>query len=82
MKQLPYVTTMGDNTNGIFSDMYDFKLPNGWLATLSHQQYFSSEMKNFEGIGIEPDIKLLNEPKNISNGKDPLIEKGIEELKN
>lgn len=82
MKQLPYVTIMGDNTNGIFSDMYDFKLPNGWLATLSHQQYFSSEMKNFEGIGIEPDIKLLNEPKNISNGKDPLIEKGIEELKN
>nr|WP_262913429.1 S41 family peptidase [Aequorivita xiaoshiensis] len=81
MKELPYVTIVGDHTNGIFSDMYDFKLPNGWLATLSHQQYFSSEMKNFESIGIEPDIKLLNEPQNIIDKIDPLIGKGIEELK-
>ena len=81
MKELPYVTIIGDYTNGIFSDMYDFKLPNGWLATLSHQQYFSSEMKNFEGIGIEPDIKLLNERQNITDEIDPLIEKGINEIK-
>ncbi|MDT0554751.1 S41 family peptidase [Patiriisocius hiemis] len=81
MKELPYVRVVGDNTNGIFSDMYNFKLPNGWLATLSHQQYFSSKMKNFEGIGIEPDIKLLNQPQDINNEIDPLIEKGIAELK-
>lgn len=81
MKELPYVTIIGDNTNGIFSDMYDFKLPNGWLVTLSHQQYFSSEMKNFEGIGIEPNIKLLNETKDINDETDPLIERAIEELR-
>lgn len=81
MKELPYVTIIGDNTNGIFSDMFDFRLPNGWLATLSHQQYFSAEMENYEGKGIEPDIKLLNKPEDVNNGIDPLIETGITELK-
>lgn len=80
MKALPYVTIIGDNTNGIFSDMYDFKLPNKWKVTLSHQQYFSGEMKNYEGSGIEPDFKLLNKPEDILKGIDPLINSGIKLL--
>lgn len=80
MKELPYVTVIGDRTSGIFSDMYGFKLPNGWFATLSHQQYFSTEMKNLEGIGVQPDIKLLNEPMDIKNNVDPLILKALDLL--
>ncbi|MEL6811886.1 MAG: S41 family peptidase [Bacteroidota bacterium] len=80
MKELPYVTTIGDNTNGIFSDMFDFKLPNRWLVTLSHQQYFSAKMNNYEGKGIAPDIKLLNAPEDIQNEIDPLIEVGLTHL--
>lgn len=81
IKELPGVTILGDHTNGIFSDMFDFKLPNGWLVTLSHQQYFSSKMDNYEGKGVEPDINLLNKPNDISNGVDPLIASGIELIK-
>jgi len=40
--------------------MFPFSLPNGWQATLSHQQYFSADMINYEGKGIEPDFKILN----------------------
>lgn len=60
MKELPYVTIIGDRTEGILSDMYPFKLPNGWQVTLSHQQYFSADRINYEGKGIEPDFKILN----------------------
>jgi len=60
LKELPYVTVVGNTTEGIFSDMYLFKLPNGWKGTLSHQQYFSAKMVNYEGKGIEPDFKVLN----------------------
>lgn len=81
-KELPNFTIIGDNTQGIFSNTYEFSLPNGWKGTLSHQQYFSADMKNYEGIGVEPDIKILNEPKDIANGSDPLIVKAIEILEN
>jgi len=80
MRELPYVTIIGDNTDGIFSDRYEFKLPNKWSVSLSHQQYFSANMINYEGIGVEPDYKLLNKPEDITSGKDPLIVKAIELL--
>ncbi|WP_203294009.1 S41 family peptidase [Luteirhabdus pelagi] len=78
MKELPYVSILGDNTNGIFSDMFDFKLPNGWLATLSHQKYFSANMKNFEGIGVEPDIEVKNTHEDIITGRDQVIIEAID----
>ena len=77
MKELPYVTIIGDTTEGILSDMYPFKLPNGWKATLSHQQYFSTKMINYEGKGIEPDFKILNYKK---DKYDTVLLKAIEIL--
>jgi len=80
MKTLPYVSIVGDNTQGIFSDTYNFTLPNKWKVTLSYQQYFSPDMINQEGIGIKPDYKILNQREDIKNGIDPLIVKAIELL--
>ena len=80
MNELPQVTIIGNHTEGIFSDMYDFKLPNGWLATLSHQQYLTLAMYNPEGKGIQPDISLLNSPEEIEKGLDTLIMKALEIL--
>ncbi len=77
MKELPYVTQIGNTTEGIFSDMYPFRLPNGWIATLSNQQYFSAAMKNYEGIGIKPDIEILNYKKDET---DLVLLKAIEML--
>ncbi|MEM9076863.1 MAG: S41 family peptidase [Bacteroidota bacterium] len=81
MRELPYVTIVGDNTDGMLSDQYGFSLPNKWKVTLSHQQYYSADMVNYEGVGIPPDFKLLNQPEDLLNGADPLIEKAIELLK-
>ncbi|MBP2834145.1 S41 family peptidase [Aquimarina sp. U1-2] len=81
MNELPNVTIVGDYTRGIFSDMDDFKLPNGWWVTLSHQQYFSADMINYEGKGIAPHIQIVNPISDIEEGSDTVLLKALEVLK-
>ena len=81
IRQLPYVTILGDHTNGIFSYQLEKKLPNGWEYCLSYQEYFSADMVCYEGKGIPADIELLNSTADIENGVDPLITRALEVLK-
>jgi carboxyl-terminal processing protease len=77
MRQLPYVTIIGDTTYGIFSDMYEGKLPNGWNFGLSNEKYFDTNMKCYEGTGISPDIPIQNSFDDLAKSKDPVIYKAI-----
>ena len=80
MADLPHVTIIGEPTNGIFSNMLERKLPNGWKYTLSHQVYYSSDKTCYEGEGIPVDIKMLNKRADLEKGIDPLIIKALEVL--
>jgi carboxyl-terminal processing protease len=80
IRELPYVTIVGEHTNGIFSYELEKKLSNGWRYTLSYQKYFSSEMVFYEGRGVPADIELLNDRSNIEAGSDPLIIRALEVL--
>jgi C-terminal processing protease CtpA/Prc len=81
IRELPYVTIIGDHTNGIFSYTLDKKLPNGWKYCLSYQVYYSADMVCYEGKGIPVDIELLNRKSDIRLGVDPLITRALEVLK-
>lgn len=81
MKDLPYVTIVGDTTEGIFSDIFDFELPNGWEASLSNQKFYDKAMNNYEGIGIVPDFQIINTSKDLETNIDPVIVKAMELLK-
>jgi carboxyl-terminal processing protease len=81
IKQLPYVTIIGDHTNGIFSYELEKKLPNGWWYCLSYQKYFSADMVCYEGKGVPTDIYLLNKKSDIEAGIDPLITRALEVLR-
>jgi len=81
IKELPYVTIIGDHTNGIFSYQLEKKLPNGWEVRLSYQIYLSADMVCYEGEGVPVDIELLNSRVDIENGIDPLIIKALEVLR-
>ena len=81
IKQLPYVTIIGDHTNGIFSYQLEKKLPNGWRYCLSYQVYLSADMICYEGKGVPPDIVLLNTKADIENGIDSLIARALAVLK-
>lgn len=81
IKQLPYVTIVGDHTNGIFSYTLDKRLPNGWEYCLSYQVYLAPDMTCYEGKGIPADIELLNTKADIETGVDPLIVRALEVIK-
>jgi C-terminal processing protease CtpA/Prc len=81
IRQLPYVTIIGDHTNGIFSYQLEKKLPNGWDYCLSYQVYFSADMVCYEGKGVPADIELFNKKADIENGIDPLLIRALEVLK-
>jgi C-terminal processing protease CtpA/Prc len=80
IKQLPYVTIIGDHTNGIFSYELEKRLPNGWRYCLSYQVYLSADMVSYEGKGVPADIELLNKRADIEAGVDPLIVRALEVL--
>ncbi|MEL6810806.1 MAG: S41 family peptidase [Bacteroidota bacterium] len=55
---LDHITRIGSNTEGVFSDILDKTLPNGWEIDLSSEVYESMEGTNYEGIGIPPDVEI------------------------
>ncbi len=81
LRELPNVTTIGENTAGALSDMMERQLPNGWAFTLPHQVYESPDGLRFEGVGIPPDIAVSMNINAFSDGKDQILEAAIAELK-
>ncbi len=83
MKQFPRVTIVGQTSEGIFSDMMEFKLPNGWQCSLSNMKFYDVKMNDFEGIGFvpEPENQVSNTNKDLETGIDPMITRAIEVLK-
>lgn len=58
MEAIPNAIRIGDNTRGIFSDMLQKQLPNGWEFSLSNEVYESIEGVSYENIGIPPHHKI------------------------
>ena len=80
MTALPQVTLVGQPSNGIFSNMLEKKLSNGWKYSLSHQRYYSAEMICYEGKGIPVDIEIKNLWSDVDKGVDQVLLKGLEQL--
>ena len=81
MADLPQVTLVGEPSNGIFSNMLEKKLKNGWKYSLSHQRYYSADMICYEGKGIPVDIEAKNLWSDVEKGIDQVLLKGLEQLK-
>jgi len=56
--ELPNVTRIGSNTEGIFSDVLEKKLPNGWEYSLSNEVYQDLKGRNYENIGVPANKKV------------------------
>ncbi|PIB31456.1 hypothetical protein BFP75_01530 [Maribacter sp. 4G9] len=82
MRELPQVTIVGERTLGIYSDMYGFTLPNGWLVSLSNQRYYSTKMESYEGVGTPVDFRVSNTKCDLIKMEDPVVKKAMEVLKN
>ena len=81
MKQLSYVTTVGDVTAGNLSHNISRELPNGWTYRISIGKWFSVDQVLYEGVGIPPDIRVAVSPSDADMEKDAVIEMAIQVLR-
>jgi C-terminal processing protease CtpA/Prc len=79
MQELSNVTQLGDYTSGAFSDNISRELPNGWFY-FSHRRLPASNGESYEGIGVKPDIQLVNTKEETLSGVDKELEKALELL--
>ena len=81
MNEFPNVTSVGTATAGILYFMYEFNLPNGWWVSLSNSRTLSADSTLYEGIGIPPEIVILNSKNDLVANRDPMLVKALEILK-
>jgi hypothetical protein len=80
LKRTPHVTRVGENTQGVFSDVLGRTLPNGWRFGLPNER-FVTDGKSYDGPGIAPDITVPVFPKaDLDAGRDGALEKALELL--
>lgn len=58
MKQTPYATVFGDATQGGSGNPQAYNLGNGVTVFLPSWKAMTPDGKEFEGVGIEPDVKV------------------------
>ncbi len=89
---LDKVTRIGSASEGVFSDVLDKALPNGFEFGLSNEVYLDTQGNNYEGIGIPPDLEMgytrdkqtfFNTIVNaLPSGGDPAVERAIDLINN
>jgi hypothetical protein len=81
MGRVPHVTRIGENTQGVFSDVLSRRLPNGWRFGLPNEVFRTPEGATFDGIGIPPDIAVpVFADEDVAAGRDPGIAKAVQVL--
>jgi hypothetical protein len=81
MGRTPKVVRVGENTQGMFSDILRRDLPNGFAFGLPNEIYFAEDGKVYEGDGIPPDVAAPVFPESdLKDGKDQALDKAIDIL--
>lgn len=82
MGRRPHILRIGENTQGVFSDVLGRKLPNGWRFGLPNEVFRTPDGKTFDEVGIPPDIEVpVFDDGDVTPGKDPAMAKAMELLK-
>jgi hypothetical protein len=81
MGRRPRIVRVGENTQGVFSDVLGRRLPNGWRFGLPNELFLTREGEFFDGPGIPPDLEVpVFRVADLEDGRDPALEKAIELL--
>ena len=80
MRVLPHVTVVGDLTEGAFSAQYPDKMPNGWTLWVAFKVIRDVNGVCWDGIGVPPDLRMVNTPEDIASGTDRVLEFALQLL--
>jgi C-terminal processing protease CtpA/Prc len=68
-------------TNGAVVTAQAFDLADGGSMMISMQDYVRLKGQRIEGVGVDPDIWILPTLEDIRAGRDPALERAIDELR-
>ena len=77
MQQNDNVITVGDSTGGAFSDAVKRELPNGWIYRVPIADVRAADGKNYESIGLAPEVLVQNRKEELASGQDKALETAI-----
>jgi len=81
MGRAPHVTRIGENTQGVFSDVLGRRLPSGWRFGLPNEVYRTAEGATFDGAGIPPDVAVpVFADEDVAAGRDPGMARALQVL--
>jgi C-terminal processing protease CtpA/Prc len=81
MGRSPHIVRIGENTQGVFSDVLGRQLPNGWRFGLPNEIYRTADGTIFDLVGIPPDIEVpVFADADVAAGKDPAMARALEVL--
>jgi hypothetical protein len=74
MGREPHVELIGENTQGVFCDVLDRRLPNGWQFGLPNAVYRTANGTAFDARGIPPEIAApVFTDADVAAGRDPAM---------
>ena len=77
----PRVIRVGENTQGLFSDVLSRRLPNGWMTYLPNEVFRTKEGHAFDALGIPPDIRVpVFAASDIVRNRDPALAAALNSL--
>lgn len=74
MRVLPQVTVVGDITEGALSSQFPDKMPNGWTLWVAFRELRDLDGVCWDGVGIPPDLRMINKAADIAAGRDRVLE--------
>lgn len=73
---------IGEPTYGSTGQPLMFELPNGGTGRVCTKKDIYPDGREFVGLGIQPDLKVIKTFKDYQNNSDPVLEKAIDYLEN
>jgi len=78
MGRRPAIQRVGENTQGVFSDVLGRHLPNGWRFGLPNELFLTDQGTSFDGAGIPPTIAVPTfTAADLAAGRDPGLERAM-----
>jgi C-terminal processing protease CtpA/Prc len=82
MGRRPAIARVGENTQGVFSDVLGRTLPNGWRMGLPNELFLTEQGTSFDGPGIPPTVPVPTFTKaDLEAGRDPGLERAMSLLR-
>jgi hypothetical protein len=80
MRVQPHVTVVGDLTGGGLSAQFPDRMPNGWTLWVAFHVTTDHNGAHWDGVGIPPDLRIVNTAADVAAGIDRPIEFSLDLL--